>query len=139
MDDRSWTLALPAVPPPPTCVVPVWLTPQLQDRTSISPLCPSNADSPSIPSIFRNIAPATLPSVVYVGGGWKLRRFRRRKLRGKAQRHRKPLELVMRLQEELGRVVARVAGHLLHHDLRRREGALRLDLLGGVGGIAVHI
>ena len=45
--DRSWTLALPAPPPVPTCIVPDWLTPQLQARTSICSSSPSSCDSPS--------------------------------------------------------------------------------------------
>src|SRR5689334_13213239 len=51
----------------------------------------------------------------------KLRRLRRRQLRREPQRYRQPLELVMRLEEELRRVVPRVAGQLLDHDLGGRQ------------------
>ena len=49
---KSWNVALPAPAPPVACVA-VCLTPQLNDATSISPLCLSSVDSPLMPSIFR--------------------------------------------------------------------------------------
>src|SRR5919106_1359925 len=52
---RSLTLALPAPPPVPTCIVPVWVAPQLQARTSTCSAKPSALASPfrSGPSNFR--------------------------------------------------------------------------------------
>jgi hypothetical protein len=50
---KSWNEALPAPPPPPAPAVPVWDTPQLNDASSISPLCFESVLSPSTPSILR--------------------------------------------------------------------------------------
>ena len=36
---RSWNETFPAPPPPPLALVPVWLTPQENDSTSIQSLC----------------------------------------------------------------------------------------------------
>src|SRR5260370_3523658 len=62
----SWTLALPAPDPPPPWEAPVCATPQLQARTSISPLCLSSLDSPLMSSSFKNMSAAmdVLPFVV---------------------------------------------------------------------------
>src|SRR5690606_5122026 len=57
--DRSCTLTLPAPPPVPRCVVPVWLMPHDQDSASISSLWALSTDSPLMPSSFRNASIAT--------------------------------------------------------------------------------
>jgi len=44
---------LPAPPPPPVCMVPGLVKPQLQARISISSACSLSVDSPSTPSILN--------------------------------------------------------------------------------------
>src|SRR6187200_1099505 len=51
---KSWNDGLPAPAPPPVLDEPVWVTPNDHDSTSISPLCCTEAESPSMPSILRN-------------------------------------------------------------------------------------
>src|SRR3954464_9744828 len=50
---KSCMLTLPAPPPPPPEWEPLCDSLQLHDSRSISFLCLSSCDSPSIPSIFR--------------------------------------------------------------------------------------
>src|SRR5438093_3823053 len=59
-NEKSCTVALPAPPPPPDCDV-VLLTPQEKLKMSISPLCLWSLDSPSTPSIFKNMSTAMRP------------------------------------------------------------------------------
>src|SRR4029453_18276172 len=58
VSDRSWTLTLPEPAPPPRWADPELLTPQLQARIAISSLWPLSADSPLMPSSFRNMSTA---------------------------------------------------------------------------------
>src|SRR3954470_12916814 len=90
-------------------------------------LCPSASRSASRLEPFASSVSFRVALTVSAA---KLRRLRRGKLRGEPQRHREPLELVMRPEEELGRVVARVAVHLLDYDFGGRQRFLRL---GGFG------
>src|SRR3954471_15526232 len=82
---KSWNDALPAPPPPPVLDEPVWVTPNDHDSTSISPLCCTEAESPSMPSILRNQRSLTwractfAPSgatAISLGGGEPCRRRR---------------------------------------------------------------
>src|SRR5947209_1415277 len=57
---KSCMLTLPAPPPPPPAWVPVWVSPQLHDWTSISFLCLASVDSPSMPSTFRKKSTAAI-------------------------------------------------------------------------------
>src|SRR5262245_46233264 len=59
---KSWNLAFPAPPPPPTTPDPPPATPHDQLRTSISSLCLSSVDSPLISPSFAKISPATTTS-----------------------------------------------------------------------------
>src|SRR6185503_20899780 len=56
VNDRSCTLALPAPAPPPTWAEPELDAPQLQARTSISPLWVESFDSPARESILMNMS-----------------------------------------------------------------------------------
>jgi hypothetical protein len=53
----SWKVALPAPPPAPVMDAEL-LTPQENDRTSISPLCLSSADSPLMSPILAKMSEA---------------------------------------------------------------------------------
>ncbi len=57
-NEKSWKSAFPDPPPPPEAAPPNWLTPQLNERTSISSLCFWSTDSPGISAIFRNMSTA---------------------------------------------------------------------------------
>src|SRR4030067_414305 len=143
----SGTLAFPAPPPLPLWVVPDWVTPQLQERTSISPLCLSSTESPLIESTFKNMSTAMcaapsrvatqfpasdtgipeyrLPSRPDGGRAGASGGLLRRQLGDEAQGDGQTFELVVRPGEELGGVIARVALHLIPDDLRVRQGFAR--------------
>src|SRR5574342_683050 len=65
VNEMSWTVTLPAPAPVPWCVVPDWLNPQLQARTSISSLWAESTDSPLMSPILMNISTA-MPTLLYV-------------------------------------------------------------------------
>src|SRR6478736_7508438 len=56
--ERSLKVALPAPPPPPEPMVPVFVTPQENDSTSISPGCLTSTDSPLMSPIFAKMSDA---------------------------------------------------------------------------------
>src|SRR4051812_2441459 len=62
---KSWSTTFPAPPPPPLECAPLFVSPQLNDWISISPLCFESPLSPSMPSIFRKKSTAAMsgPSV----------------------------------------------------------------------------
>src|ERR1043166_1532054 len=56
--ERSWNVALPAPPPPPAEVAPVFVTPHENESTSISSLCLASSDSPLMSPIFAKMSDA---------------------------------------------------------------------------------
>src|SRR6516225_7349088 len=151
VDDRSWTLTLPAPAPPPTCAEPEFDRPQLQARTSISPACVLSTDSPLRLAILMNMSKdifMLLVTIPATGAGirpcWDYApkgsgRLARRQLGNQTQGDAHPFELVMRLEEELGGVVARVAFHFLDDHLGRRQRLLGLDQLAGALRVGDHV
>src|SRR5471032_2264155 len=69
VSDRSWMFTLPAPPPPPTCMLPDWLMPQLQFSTSISSLWALSWDSPLMSPILIKISTAMFSPDVAWGHG----------------------------------------------------------------------
>src|SRR5258706_5348221 len=63
VNEKSWTMTLPAPPPTPTCVSPEFAMAQLQARTSISPLCLASPDSPLRSPILMNMSTAMRSSL----------------------------------------------------------------------------
>jgi hypothetical protein len=51
--ENAWNATLPAPPPPPAWSVPLFVSPQLQDSTSIQSLCLLSMLSPGMPEICR--------------------------------------------------------------------------------------
>src|SRR5262245_32828346 len=143
---RSWKFALPAPLPPPIEPMPVCATPQDHESTSISPSCLLSFDSPLTSPSFRNTSTAIAsllyyahhvgrrnsdghpkppcPSPKYLLA--RLTGLGGRQLGDQPQRHRKSFQLIVRPQEELGRVVPRVALDCFHLHLRRGKGLLSL-------------
>src|SRR5690606_16131779 len=140
-----------------------WLDrPQDQARIGTSPLCLAWSDAPSIETLpLPNLmcmsnAMAMLPSHVSRASpaSWCGARGRRgaarerrarpsggfgRQARDQAQGHGQAFELVVRLEVELGAVVARRALDLLDHHLGRGQRLARLGLLAGIRGVAVDV
>src|SRR6266487_1029398 len=58
MIERPWKVALPAPPPPPISIPPVFVTPQENDSASISSLCLASTDSPLMSPIFAKMSVA---------------------------------------------------------------------------------
>src|SRR6478609_11552379 len=63
--DRSWKVARPAPPPPPVPALPVFVTPQENESTSISSLCLASSDSPLMSPIFAKMSDAIEPSLKF--------------------------------------------------------------------------
>ena len=51
--EKSWNATFPAPAPPPVWTVPLFVSPQIQDRTSIQSLCLLSMLSPGMPEICR--------------------------------------------------------------------------------------
>src|SRR4051812_21911267 len=67
---KSWKLAFPAPPPPPLLNEPLFETPQLKERISISPGCFLSRLSPGMPSSFRNASNAIGHPAIWVRRSW---------------------------------------------------------------------